>query len=128
WLNADEIATLMNVCDYGVLPYDREDFHLSLPNKFIEYLAGGLPVLSCTEGEVRRFIEAERCGTWAPPTAADFAAAIEGLVIAPEQIASAKENAIRAFGFFGEDAVFGLALKNLEAVVAKKRTSRPTDL
>lgn len=61
WLAAKELASLMRQSDLGVLPYDRPDFHKSIPNKFVEYIAGGLGVVSCTDGEVRRMIEDTRC-------------------------------------------------------------------
>ena len=64
WLNADEINQLMSASDFGLLPYDLPDFTLSIPNKFVEYISGGLPVISCTDGEVRKFLEKFKVGVW----------------------------------------------------------------
>lgn len=51
--NAERISSLMALADIGLLPYKSTfDFELSIPNKVIEYLSGGLPILSSLEGEV----------------------------------------------------------------------------
>ncbi|HWR53200.1 MAG TPA: glycosyltransferase [Bryobacteraceae bacterium] len=50
YLNAAQIWTLMRRSHLGLLPYHPSpDFALSLPNKSIEYLSGGLPVLTCLD-------------------------------------------------------------------------------
>ena len=64
WVDAKGLRDVMERCDFGLLPYTRRDFHLSLPNKFAEYLAFGLPILSCTEGEIHNFIKTHQCGVW----------------------------------------------------------------
>jgi len=64
WLDYAKINLLMANSDFGLLPYDLQDFELSLPNKFVEYLSGGLPIISCTDGEVRKFIEQHNVGVW----------------------------------------------------------------
>jgi len=54
FLDATDISTLMSFSDLGFLPYESSfDFQMSLPNKFVEYLSGGLPVLTCLKGEVQ---------------------------------------------------------------------------
>lgn len=62
WLDQGEMVGLMKRSDFGLLPYDRPDFHMSIPNKFPEYLANGLPTLSCTKGEVKCFIDKHGVG------------------------------------------------------------------
>jgi glycosyltransferase involved in cell wall biosynthesis len=64
WIDRQQIIELMHGCDFGLLPYDLPDFHLSLPNKLVDYVRGGLPILSCTRGEVKRFIEFNSAGVW----------------------------------------------------------------
>ena len=45
WIDAPRIARLMEMSVAGLLPYpNTPDFLDSLPNKFTEYLAGGLPI------------------------------------------------------------------------------------
>ena len=64
WIEQQQILELMHGCDFGLLPYDLPDFHLSLPNKLVDYVKGGLPIFSCTQGEVKRFIELNCAGVW----------------------------------------------------------------
>lgn len=113
WVAASEIANVMARSDLGVLPYVRPDFHMSLPNKFVEYLAGGLGVLSCTEGEVRQIVGRRDCGVWAGSDPVLIADAI--VALQPQRIAQLKGNAREVFAdTFGQDAVFGKALGCLE--------------
>lgn len=113
WVAASGIADIMARSDLGVLPYIQPDFHMSLPNKFVEYLAGGLGVLSCTEGEVRQMIASRDCGVWATSDPVAIADAVAGLT--PSRIAELKDNARTVFAdTFGQDAVFGKALGCLE--------------
>ena len=64
WIGADDIWALMEMSAVGLLCYHSTfDFEASIPNKPIEYLAGGLPVLSSLErGVLRDLLAAEDCG------------------------------------------------------------------
>ena len=73
WLDQDQILEIMQSSDYGLLPYHAPDFALTIPNKFSEYLSAGLPVISCTDGEVRNFINTHKCGVWMEPRERDIA-------------------------------------------------------
>lgn len=119
WIAASELADIMARSDLGVLPYIQPDFHMSLPNKFVEYLAGGLGVLSCTEGEVRQMVTNRDCGVWAPSDPVMLADAIASLV--PQRITQMKDNAQVVFAdTFGQEAVFGKALGCLEHLVVRE--------
>lgn len=63
WLNAEEVKDLLNRATVGLLPYHpMPNFMLNMPNKFAEYLAGGL-ILACgLEGEMARMIRQHNCG------------------------------------------------------------------
>jgi glycosyltransferase involved in cell wall biosynthesis len=120
WLGAEELQSVMRQSDLGALPYIRPDFHMSLPNKCIEYLAGGLPVLSCTEGEVCTLIQRRGCGVWTSATPAGIARAIAGLAAEPEQLSVLKANAAAVFDdTFEQNIVFGKALGALEHLAQK---------
>jgi glycosyltransferase involved in cell wall biosynthesis len=63
WVGAAEIWTLMRIARAGLAPYRNSiDFRLSLPNKTIEYLSAGLPLVSSLTGELERLLEAHGCG------------------------------------------------------------------
>ena len=63
WVGAAEIWTLMRIAWAGLAPYRNSmDFRLSLPNKSIEYLSAGLPLVSSLTGELERLLEEHGCG------------------------------------------------------------------
>ena len=118
WLDQTDMRALMDSSDFGLLPYDRPDFHLSLPNKFIEYLAGGLPVLSCTEGEVREFITTQKCGVWSTPQPHLIADMLRSLITQKPKKKSA--HIAKIFSeHFTTDAVFSAVEAQMRALVEK---------
>lgn len=64
WIDGDTIWALMERSHVGLLCYHSTfDFEASIPNKPIEYMAGGLPVLSSLErGVLKEMLEREGCG------------------------------------------------------------------
>jgi glycosyltransferase involved in cell wall biosynthesis len=63
WVDAPEIWVLMRLANAGLLPYtSRKDFEASIPNKVIEYMSAGLPILSSVQGELGQFIENQEIG------------------------------------------------------------------
>jgi glycosyltransferase involved in cell wall biosynthesis len=63
WVDRASIRTLMRRSLAGLAPYYNElSFTMSLPNKAIEYLAGGLPLVSSLTGELAALLESRQCG------------------------------------------------------------------
>jgi glycosyltransferase involved in cell wall biosynthesis len=94
----------------SVLAREFEGFHIGLqvladvpgfyygtsPNKFFDYLAAGLPVITNYPGWVAELIEQHNCGIGVPPEdAIAFADAIEHLAVHPETRARMGQNARR---------------------------------
>jgi len=51
WINEAQIWTLLRMSSVGLLPYQNsKSFVISLPNKSIEYLSAGLPIVSSLKG------------------------------------------------------------------------------
>jgi glycosyltransferase involved in cell wall biosynthesis len=61
WMDAPKIAALMEISHVGLAPY-AEDTCMSLPNKPFEYFAGGLPVVSSIQGELKQILADNDCG------------------------------------------------------------------
>lgn len=73
WINRDQIASLYNLANVGLVPYySTEDFKISIPNKVIEYLSYGLPVLTTLDGILREFLIKNECGEFLDVNAEDF--------------------------------------------------------
>lgn len=64
WQDSAQLARLRQRCEVGVLPYaESQDFVASIPNKVVEYLAGGLAVLtSLGSGETATLLRESNCG------------------------------------------------------------------
>jgi len=69
WLGAAELKQVLNAADVGLAPYvSTKDFEGNIPNKIVEYLACGLPIVtSIQNGPVVEILESERVGTVASP-------------------------------------------------------------
>jgi len=63
WVGAVEIWTLMRMSSVGLAPYrSSKDFMASIPNKSIEYLSAGLPILSSLKGTLKELLSTNDCG------------------------------------------------------------------
>lgn len=63
WVNRAQIWSLMRMSSVALAPYiSTHDFSRSLPNKSIEYLSAGLPVLSSLQGVLSELLQKEQCG------------------------------------------------------------------
>lgn len=61
WVDAPRIASLMSLAKVGLCSY-KADARMALPNKPIEYMAGGLAIVSSLQGELAKLLEKEKCG------------------------------------------------------------------
>lgn len=114
WLDARQIQSVISVSDVGVLPYNTPDFFMNLPNKVAEYLSGGLPILSCTDGEMRSLIENEGCGFWCEPEITAIADTVENIAHNPQRVAVARKRADEVYSQnFERETVFGNVLERL---------------
>jgi glycosyltransferase involved in cell wall biosynthesis len=67
WLDQPDIRALLARSYAGLLPWAGLDD--AMPNKFFEYIAAGLPVLSSAAGELAALVEREHVGISFPATA-----------------------------------------------------------
>ncbi len=63
WVDAPEILTLLEIADIGLAPYrSSDDFKISVPIKFFEYMSEGLAIVSCLDGVSCELIESNEIG------------------------------------------------------------------
>lgn len=63
WIGRPEIYSLMRFAQVGLVPVKNIFSYMSnLPNKTIEYMSAGLPLLSCLKGIVGKLIVEEKVG------------------------------------------------------------------
>jgi glycosyltransferase involved in cell wall biosynthesis len=82
WVDHSKVLALMSMSDLGVVPYlNTPDFQNSLSNKMIEYLAGGLAIITGLEGKLRRLLHDAGCGyTYASQDVEDLKRALGKIV------------------------------------------------
>lgn len=79
WVGSNEIWVLMRLAKLGLAPYhNTKDFCSSLPNKTIEYLSAGLPLVSCLTGVLQDLLQTNNCGvTYTEGDAASLVTVLE---------------------------------------------------
>lgn len=64
WVDGVKIRALMSMADVGLAPYvNTADFQSSIPNKIIEYLSAGLPVVTSLRGVVDELVTSAGIGS-----------------------------------------------------------------
>ena len=122
WLDRDEMVKLMGRSDFGLIPYDRADFHLSMPNKVSEYLANGLPILSCTKGELQTFITEHRVGILSGEGVAEILEILKVLIEDPPVFKSKSIERVYK-ELFSADVVFSKLEKQLIQIVLSRNVN-----
>ena len=121
WVGRAEIWSLMALSDIGIAPYKNHiGFLGNLPNKPIEYMAGGLPVLSGLHGYLEELLETNECGlNYELSNPLALRNAIKGLVANREGISVMSANAQKLFArHFSADIVYEGMIAYLKNVVA----------
>lgn len=127
WVNRAQVESLARRSHAALAPYrSSPDFVLSIPNKVIDALAFGLPILSPLQGEVLRLVTEDNAGmAYGPAGSLSLQQCIEQLreeTQARETIAS---NARRVYRErFGFDAVYGGLVAHLESMARHEITAR----
>lgn len=109
WIDAPKIHVLMRRSSVGLLPYrNTTDFLRSLPNKSIEYLSAGLPIVSPLGGMVGNLVRERDCGlAYGEGDAAALASGLAALASNPARLGHLRAHARAAFDGFGANAVYG---------------------
>lgn len=124
WIDKTQLAEVMRQSIGGIFPYNTPDYFNNLPNKVCEYLAGGLPIFACTQGEVKRLIEGEGCGFWSEPDSGKFANMVENALNNTNALALAAEAASDVFKkHFDQESVFTNTKIILQGLAASGKNS-----
>lgn len=120
WVGRAEIWSLMAYSHVGIAPYrNHAGFVGNLPNKPIEYMAGGLPVVSGLHGYLEELLDSNQCGVnYKPGDARALCDVIVRLMKDEQQLTTMSTNAYRLFSEkFDADKVYGEMMSYLEDVV-----------
>lgn len=121
WIGAAEIWTLMRMSKVGLAAYrSNANYITNMPNKPIEYLSAGLPVVSSLKGYLERFLADHSCGVTYPNEDAEaLAEVLTELDDNRARLAVMSDNAHRVFSqMFDADKVYGEMIAYLQDVVS----------
>lgn len=130
FVGGEEIQVLMQNSRLGLLPYpSAADFMLSVPNKIIEYIAGGLPVISCVRGVVERLLSDECVGiTYVNEDASSLRQAILKYIQNPAAQTSNASNSRKLFkARFSADVVYSKMADHIESIIDRRSVIRTSD-
>ena len=119
WLGQADLQSLMHISAAGLAPYINEySFTLSVPNKIIEYLSGGLPVLSCLKGHTQALLDANDCGlAYQEHDAQSLCDGVIKLFNDPDLSSCLKRNSLHLYlSHFTAEKVYGDMLDHLAAI------------
>lgn len=99
WVNRAQFTVLADRCFASLTPYRRtDDFALSIPNKVLDSLGFGLPLLSPLHGEVESLLANEGVGlSYAEGSGEALATAIIGLITDDDLRVRMQAAALRVF-------------------------------
>jgi glycosyltransferase involved in cell wall biosynthesis len=120
WVGRAEIWKLMALSDLGIAPYKNHvGFFQNLPNKPIEYMAGGLPILSGLHGYLEDFLKKNECGVnYECTNPVELRDVIKNLLSDRKQISAMSKNARIAFAkHFSAEIVYMEMIEYLRDIV-----------
>lgn len=121
WVDEPALRVIMQRSTLGLTPYlNSSNFTENLPNKFLEYLSQGLPIVSCLDGFSRSILEpAGVARFYRQGDGGDFARVVTGLLDEPE---GCREMGARGRRLYEErfraESVYGDLVDQLEAIAA----------
>lgn len=117
-LSATELSALLNASTIGVAAY-APGAPQSVPNKVIEYMSAGLPVVSSLIGETSGLLAEENCGfDYQAGNPGDLAAKLVRALESPDLVASMSRNSRAAFERrYSAETTFGNYARHLEGLI-----------
>jgi glycosyltransferase involved in cell wall biosynthesis len=131
WIDAAMIRSLMSMSVAGLAPYHLSDnFNSNIPNKIVEYLAGGLPILTTLSGVPGQLLAERGCGiTYGHEDAAGLRAAIETLIADPASTQLMSAQALNVYKErFDATHVYGAMIDHLHALARRSASTQPETL
>lgn len=124
WVNRAEIWSLMRMSSVGLAPYlSSSSFAMSIPNKPVEYLSAGLPIVSSLQGVLKELLATHGCGlTYANGNSEELSALLRQLHSTPAALQTMSENASKVYeAKFVAEKVYSRMTDYLESVNLEAR-------
>jgi len=119
WVNRADIWALMSLSSVGLAPYrNKPNFTMNLPNKPVEYLSAGLPLVSSLSGVLAKLISEGHCGvTYEEGKPDSLVEALIRLYDEREELRTMAENAMALYEkSFVAERVYGGMTEHLRRI------------
>jgi len=119
WVDFPQIVALATSAVASIIPYKNiENFTLNIPNKVVDSLALGLPIVSTLGGEVGDLVRGNQIGFCeADASGESLARAMEQMLLSPGLIRQYGERARKLYADrFAFDRVYGLLAEKIETL------------
>jgi glycosyltransferase involved in cell wall biosynthesis len=122
WIGAADIWTLMRMSSVGLAPYRNSvGFISNLPNKPIEYMSAGLPIVTSVTGYLSQLIAEHNCGA-NYHNAAELVQLLGELYNNPQKLEVLSQNSFKLYQEkFTAEKIYGDMVEYLEKLVASKK-------
>lgn len=120
-LDSVAVASILREAHCTLAPYERNDaFERSLPNKVIESLMYGVPVVSTLRGETEELIAKYDCGlVYEPTEKTSLTSVIENIVADTDCYERLRKGAERASRLFDHEENYGRLAEHLERLSSR---------
>ncbi len=117
WIGRADIYALMRRSAAGLAPYvNNPNFRMNLPNKIIEYLSAGLPIVSSVKGVLGQLITANDCGA-TYGNAQELAEVLRRLYLQRHELERISHNAANLYAErFRAEKVYGQMAHHIERI------------
>lgn len=123
-VDAPSVVALMRMSRYGIAPYRSTlNYVGNIPNKFVEYMSSGLPVITPLRGVVRRLVDDNGIGIiYEEGNQLGFQTAILSAIALPDKKYQDMREKVRQLynSRFSKNAVMEKFVKHIERVVTSR--------
>lgn len=122
WVDRDQGAVLYQRSSAALAPYaETRDFHLSIPNKILDALMHGLPVVTSLQGTVRSEVIDRGAGVTYEPHGNSLEGVLKGLAEDGERTQAMRRAALRLHREqYSYDIVYGGLVEHLERLAVAR--------
>lgn len=119
WINIPQTVFIMRNSLATIAPYKcSSDFVISIPNKIIDSLKYGRPILTCLRGEVESLIAAHNIGIYCDDTVDSWFDAMNSLMSSSTLLSQLSSNCLATYdSYFSFQSVYDPFVSKLEEIV-----------
>lgn len=125
WITTDQASVLIKRSDLAIAPVvDREDFGMSIPNKFFDAMQHGKPIITSIKGPAADLLRNHKSGFTYRPDSDELKKLLQELINNPNIIEETGNNAFELYETkYNPSLIYHQLCIHLEQMVSKSRTT-----